>query len=120
MGGYSNRKGKEHEKATRRYLERRGFERAERTSRGVAQPNGDIVGIPGFVIECKNLKDIARALREGVDQAVAAAEEGLDYPLAVVKRPLHGIEDAYAVMPLAEMVTLAKELQSLKRAVYGE
>ena len=114
MGNSQRRKGAQHEVMGVRYLQERGFDKARRTKGGDVQVTGDIDGVDGFVFEFKNQKDLAKALRTGVDQAVDVAALGPDYPVAVVKRPLRGIDNAYAVMPFAEMVTLIKELHRLR------
>lgn len=73
---------------------------------------GDLHGVSPFVIQAKDWRDIAGALREGVDGAVvqaARAEE--DYGVAVIKRARRPIGDAYAVMRLEDWARLLLRLR---------
>lgn len=68
-----------------------------RALRGHAD-GGDLAGLP-LTVECKATRDInlSGALNEAER---AAANNGDTFYCAVIKRRMHGVGDAYAVMPL--------------------
>jgi hypothetical protein len=57
----SKRKGTGWESAVVQYLKDNGVQYAERRTLNGAKDRGDIAGIPGVVIECKNEKSISLA-----------------------------------------------------------
>jgi hypothetical protein len=93
------RKGDQFERDVVQYLTP-WWPRAERRrARGVRLDRGDLVGIDGWVVECKDHASID--LAGFVDQAAQEAENaGVSRYVAVVKRRRRGIDQAYAVMPL--------------------
>lgn len=104
----SQRKGSQWERDIRDHLRANGFPHAERIPAGATHDRGDITGIPGVVIEAKNAKRIE--LGPWLDEAVteAANVSPTTIPLLVVKRRLHGVADAFAVMPFATAVEVLR------------
>lgn len=114
MSSAAKRKGTAHESAIVRYLNDRGIP-ARRVAQTGALDVGDVHGIDPFVGQAKNYRDLATALRDGVDGAVVQAKRvsAGALPVAFVKRPRKGVADVYAVMPLS---TFADVLLRLERA----
>jgi hypothetical protein len=110
----AKRKGTAHESAIVRYLNERGIP-ARRVAQTGALDVGDVHGIDPFVGQAKNYRDLATALRDGVDGAVVQAKRvGADrLPVAFIKRPRKSVADVYAVMPLS---TFADVLLRLEQA----
>lgn len=55
---------------------------------GRMDDEGDLDGLPGVTVECKNLRDIARGVREGVEDCVREqANAGTPYGVAFIRRP---------------------------------
>ena len=102
-------KGSQFERDVAKYLAENGHPHAERRyGAGNTQDKGDINGLPGLVIECKNHKsfDLPGWLREAeVERANAKA----DYGIVVAKRRSKGAAEAYVVMTLADFARLWKE-----------
>lgn len=105
----SKRKGTAFETAVVRYLAANGFPYAERAPLAGNKDRGDITGTPGLVWECKNAREIR--LAEWSDETfVEMVNAGAHYGILVVKRPRYGDPaDAYAVLPLSNLVELLKE-----------
>ena len=115
MSNPSKAKGTRHESATRNYLKERGVA-AYRPAQTGFRDSGDIHGVSPFIVQAKDWKDLAGALREGVDGAVKqAAHAGEDYGVAVIKRARKPIEDAYAVMRLSDWTSVLIRLTSAER-----
>src|ERR1039458_9776019 len=101
-------KGTAHETATVRYLQENGFPKAERRALAGNSDKGDIVNIPA-VIECKNAQRIE--LSTWCDEAdVERINAGERFGILVIKRRNKGINKAYAVVPLSQMVELLNEV----------
>ena len=103
-------KGSAFERDVAKYLADHGFPYAERRyGAGNTMDKGDINGLPGLVVECKNTQriDIPGFLQEAeIERANAKA----DYGIAVVKR--RGTGDAgqsYVLMTLESFARLWKE-----------
>ena len=58
MSSASKQKGSAHERAVVDYLKTHGWKHAERRLAGDKNDRGDIAGVPGIVLECKNEKRI--------------------------------------------------------------
>ncbi|WWV91882.1 RusA-like Holliday junction resolvase [Microbacterium phage phiMiGM15] len=114
MSNPAKAKGTAHESAVVRYLNERAIP-ARRVAQTGALDVGDVHGIDPFVGQAKNYRDLATALRDGVDGAVVQAKRvGADrLPVAFIKRPRKGVADVYAVMPLS---TFADVLLRLEQA----
>ena len=99
-------KGTRHESAVRDYLLSRGVIAYRPAQAGFADV-GDIHGVSPFIIQAKDWRDLAGALREGVDGAVKQARNAdQDYGVAVIKRARKPVEDAYAVMRLQDWTSV--------------
>jgi hypothetical protein len=98
-------KGTRFESEAVEYLNENGFPTAERRSLNGALDKGDIVNVPEWTLECKNRKalDFAGAVDEAAAEAVNARTP---FFAAIVKRPRKNVREAYAVMPLYELVAL--------------
>ena len=98
-------KGTQHETATVRYLQTHGFEKAERRALAGGKDLADVVNIPSCVIECKNAKAITLAAWADETEA-ERINAGERFGILVIKRRNKGIDKAYAVVPLSQMVEL--------------
>ena len=99
----ARRKGKVYEQTVGRWFRGRGHE-VRRARGGEHQPDGDILGMDGWVIECKNRKNVSDAIRMAVDQAKGIAKGR--WWVAIVKRPQKPVEDSYAIMDLQQWENL--------------
>lgn len=73
---------------------------------------GDVHGVSPFIIQAKDYKDLATALREGLAGAVAQARRaGEDYGVAVIKRRGKSIGESYAVMRYEDFVRVLLRLR---------
>lgn len=99
-------KGSKWELDVARYFNERGFPYVERRYGAGAQADkGDINGIRGVVMECKNLGRITLSTildETTVEKANAKAEIGV----AIIKRRNTSTQRGYAVMTLEDLVTL--------------
>jgi hypothetical protein len=87
------------------YLREHGFPYAERRALSGALDKGDLVGIPGVMIECKAEKSIT--LADYMDEVkVQTANAGAQLGVAVVKRRNRPVGDAYVVLPLSAFADL--------------
>lgn len=101
-------KGSAFERDVVRYLAEHGFPYAERRLAGAALDRGDIAGTPGICWECKSharidLPGFLAELKAEKQNAQAAVG------VLVVKRRSKGVDQAYAVMPLADMCELLQD-----------
>lgn len=116
MANPSKQKGTAFESLIVAYLQAKGFPNAERRTQHGNKDRGDIAGVCSFAIEAKAVKEFTPAAF--VDEAkVEAANAGVPYHLAVVKRRMKPIEEAYALMTFGQAVALIAEYVSLKREV---
>lgn len=75
---------------------------------------GDLHGVSPFVIQAKDWRSVADALREGLNGAVLQAKHaGEPYGVAIVKRARRPVGDAYAILRLEDF---ARVLLRLRRA----
>lgn len=87
-------------------------EAADRMPAGATDDRGDIAGIAGLVVECKNHANLATALRDGVDGLDAKREAAqAEHAVAFVKRKGKPADDGYAVMPIAQWCAMYDELR---------
>jgi len=104
------RKGSQYERDVVKWLRQMGYPCAERAyGAGRHDDVGDIDGINGVVIECKNEKAIRipQYLRELEDEMTHAdAETGV---VLIKKRGTSNISESYAVMPAELWVNLLKQ-----------
>ena len=102
-------KGTMFETAVAQFLREHGFPHVERRALHGVQDKGDLTGMPGLVVECKNHKELSLSewLRETEVERVNA---GADYGVLVAKR--RGVWDAgqsYCVLTLDAMARLLKQ-----------
>lgn len=106
----SKRKGSQYERDVVKWLRSSGFACAERAYGAGRQDDvGDIDGIDGVVVECKNEKkiDLAGYLKELDNEMIHAdAETGV---VLVKKRGTTNVSESYAVMPAWLWVDLLKQ-----------
>jgi len=103
------RKGSRFELDVRDYLRERGYAAERCYGAGRSDDIGDVRGLPGFVIEAKNQREmrLAEWLTETEVERVNAGEP---FGVLVAKRKMKTVADAYAVMPLRQLVDLVDEL----------
>lgn len=102
-------KGSAFERDVADYLAANGFPEADRRyGAGHNLDKGDIIGVPGFALECKNQTQIklAEFLAEALIEAVHAKKK---YGAAVIKRRGKGVAESYVVMSLAQFTELLRE-----------
>lgn len=99
MGKAANarRKGAHWELSINKYLRSRGLN-MRRARGGEHQPHGDLIGLPGWVLEAKNHKNLADGIRRGMDQ-VQTIRAGRKAAV-IHKRPRKPINEAYVIMRL--------------------
>ena len=110
MSNPNGRRGAQWETDVVAFLKANGFPAAERRVREGAKDRGDIAGIPGVVIECKNEARInlpgylreAEAERVNADAAIAPV---------FVKRRGKGVKDGYMVMDIETGVWMLRHMQ---------
>lgn len=117
MANPSKQKGTSFETSIKRYLNDKGFVRAERTVLKGGGDTGDINGIVHalaerhLAIQCKNHRKMS--LSGWLDATVEQAKRlGKSLPALVVKRAGKGekaLGDTYVVMRLDDFVTLLQE-----------
>ena len=108
MTSPQKQKGSAYERLIVDYLRSQGFT-VERTRAGWADDRGDVHGIYGFTIECKNHKSLALAGWVG-ELVTECRNAGHDVGAVVHKK--RGVTDAgeqYATLPLRMLVQLLKE-----------
>ena len=105
MANPSKRKGTTWESAVVDYLRSHGQPYAERRALTGSADKGDVSGIPGVMIECKNEK--TTTLGAYADEVkVETANAGASLGVAVVKRRTRGPADAYVVMTLEQFAAM--------------
>ena len=79
----------------------------ERRAQHGALDRGDIIGVPDFAIECKNVKDWSKKLGSFVREAETEAENAnVPFGAVVVKRRGDSVDRAYVVMSLEQFVKI--------------
>lgn len=106
-------KGSQWERDCVAALQRAGFKYAERRyGAGANIDKGDITGLPGLVIECKNHK--ALAIAEWIAEAeLERANAKSDYGVVFVKRRGKSAEEGYAIMTIGQFARLWQERNDL-------
>ena len=102
VGASRRRKGAEFERAVVKKLKALGFRKAERIISDGREDKGDITGVLGFHVECKNHQNFGQAIRDGLDQAQAAKDPWLT-ALVIAKRPNKNINHAIVAFELAAL-----------------
>ena len=105
----NKQKGTAFETLVVRWLAEHGFPYAERRSLSGVNARGDISGIVGIVIECKNHKTLS--FSEWLEEAAIERDNAnADYGIVVAKRKNKGdAADQYAVMRLEDLARLLKD-----------
>jgi hypothetical protein len=109
-GGASPRaKGNRFENGVVDYLRGAGFPQAARCLAGATADRGDISGVPGIVLECKNANrlDLAGWMAEARREAENA---GLPrFAVIGKRRGIADVAESYAVVPLWLLAELLRE-----------
>ena len=108
MTSANKAKGSQWERDVAAYLRENGFPQADRRyGAGVREDKGDLVGVPGFALECKNQASInlAQFLEEALIEAKYAKAR---FGAAIIKRRRKGTKDAYVVMSLEQFAELIR------------
>jgi predicted lipoprotein len=101
----SKAKGTAWESSVVEYLRDHGHPYAERRALTGSADKGNVSGIPGVVVECKNAKTVT--LGAYADEVkVETANAGASLGVAVVKRRNRGPADAYVVMSLEQFAAM--------------
>lgn len=108
MASKEKAKGSQFERDVVKYLQDNGFPSAERRyGAGLREDRGDIVGVPGFALECKNTKSIN--LAQFIDEAILEAKHAkARFGAAIVKRRMRNTSEAYVIMTLEQFAELVK------------
>ncbi len=113
MANPSKQKGTAFETAVVEFLNAHDLPCERRALHGNTD-KGDIAGIPAWTFELKNRRtlDIGGAVDEATLEAMNA---NTPYGVAIVKRPRRGdVAHSFAVMPLAQLVTIIHALNDRK------
>lgn len=113
MSHPSKVKGARFEREVADYLAANGHPGVDRMYKaGLHDDEGDIAGIPGVVIQCRNVAtiDLAGAVKDAETQR---ANAGAVIGMAVIKRRNHNAAGAYAVMTLEQASLLLLRSQLL-------
>lgn len=112
MANRSKARGTAFETDLIRYLQSHGFPEAERRALAGVLDKGDVAGVPGVVIECKNHRemDLAGWMDEAQREAINA---GVYRYVVVHKRRQKGIKDCYASMPVWLLVDLLRRVSAV-------
>jgi Holliday junction resolvase len=102
-------KGSQWERDVAKYFNERGFPKVERRyGAGNTQDKGDLNGLDGFALECKNVGKIT--LSTIIEEALVEQRNAhADYGVAIVKRRNRGAKEAYVVMTLEQWISLLRE-----------
>jgi hypothetical protein len=91
------------------YLRTAGFPQAAKTLAGANDDRGDIQGVPGIVLECKNRRalDLAGWLAEA---RLEAENAGLPrFAVIAKRRGVADVAESYAIVPLWLLAELLRE-----------
>jgi hypothetical protein len=105
-GSKPKRAGAAYEAAVRDFL-KRWWPDCERPALWGSRDRGDLINVPGWVIQCRctpNRVDLAGAIE---DAKVQAANNGGGRPVAVIKRKNHGVARSYVVLELETWAEIA-------------
>ena len=103
----NKRSGTRFESEVVAYINARKPYQVERRAQHGALDRGDIIGVPDFAIECKNVKDWSKKLGAFVREAEAEAENArVPFGAVIVKRRNDSVGRAYVVMALEQFVQI--------------
>ena len=99
-------KGSQWERDVAKAFNEGGFPKVERRyGAGNTIDKGDLNGLPGFVVECKNVGRVN--LNSIMDEtAVEQANAKVPFGIAVIKRRNKPTGEAHVVMPLSQFIDL--------------
>lgn len=113
-GAASRRRGVVWEQHLTGWLRAHGWPLAECAPRGAAQPDGDVLGVPGLYLEAKNARTLD--LAGWLDKARALAGPHR-LPLLVVKRRgRNSPGDAYVIARLADLAPWLHDPPTARRS----
>ena len=117
MGGKSaTRKGNRYNHEVVQFLKGCGWDGAERLVAGESADRGDVTGVDGWVIECKNHKTLR--FGEWCDELPAKIKAaGARHGVVIAKRARRETYESYAVMPLHSFIYLIQKEQSWNRTI---
>lgn len=108
MSSRSKRRGTEWERELVDWLRERGYANAERRQLDGRGDRGDITGIPGVVIECKNTIDAA--LGEGMKELEDEMQnDHAAFGFVALRRKRYGTGRSYAIMTISQAELLIRE-----------
>jgi len=109
MSNPAKAKGSQWERDVVAYMQTRGFRWMERRfGAGQQKDKGDLTGLPGVVIECKNHK--THKFSEWLAEAeVERVNANADIGIVVAKRSRKPAGEAYVVMTLATFCTIMED-----------
>jgi len=103
----NKRSGTRFESEVVAYINERKPYQVERRAQHGALDRGDIIGVPDFAIECKNVKDWSKKLGAFVREAEQEAENArVPFGVVVVKRRSDHVGRSYVVMSLEQFVEM--------------
>lgn len=102
-------KGSQFERDVAKYFNERGRLTVERRyGAGNTMDKGDLNGLPGFALECKNLGKIT--LASIIDETLVEQKNAhADFGVAIIKRRGKSASESYVVMTLEQWITLLSE-----------
>ena len=111
MSNPNKAKGSRWESEVRDYLTEHTGHRVERLPAGAKYDRGDLAGIPGVAIECKNEQrhDLAGWVEEATVEAANVG--GGVLPVVISKRRGKGAADGYVIMPVWAWVEFLRRQQ---------
>jgi len=102
-------KGDRWEREVVNYLTEKLGTVVERRKAGWTLDKGDLIGVTGFCIDCKDTA--LTAMGPGMDKAITSWRNSKQkYVVMIQKRRNKKVEDAYVVMPMWMWLTLLEEL----------
>ena len=109
MSNPAKAKGSQFERDCVKFFQENGFPYAERRfGAGQQKDKGDIVGIPGVAIECKNQQSLK--LAQWIGEAETERENaGAKHGIVIAKRRQKPVGDSYVVMTFATFVELMEQ-----------
>lgn len=112
MSTRSRRRGTSWEREVVEWLREQGYPHAERRQLDGKGDRGDIAGLPGVVIQCKNTA--VAALGEGMKELEEQMQnDHATFGFVALRRKRYGTSRSYAIMTLGqaeELICLAKKL----------
>ncbi len=105
MSSPSKRKGTTYERAVANYLNERLPYLVDRMIQHGAHDYGDIIGVPGWALECKATREFKLA-KFVTEAETEAGNAGVEFGAAIVKSPGRPVEDSFVVMSLRQFAVM--------------